>query len=73
MYIISNKTIVNDNKINRRYDIFSNVVYAHINKGVIFDKSHITLLLINEFISDRFYDNEKKKKENEFKTYLLGN
>ena len=43
-----------------------NIVYAYINKDVIFNKSHITLLLKSEFISDRLYNNEK----NEYETYF---
>ena len=56
--MILNEIIVGDNEINRRYDIFLNVVYIYINKSVIRNKSYIMLLLNNKFISDNFYNNE---------------
>ena len=39
--------------------MFSNIVYAYINEGVIFDRLNVMLLLNNEFMNDRFYDSEK--------------
>ena len=39
--------------------MLSNIVYTYIYKSVIFDKSYITLLLINKLLSNRFNNNEK--------------
>ena len=42
-----------DKDINWRYNMSSNIIYIYIKKGVMLDKSHMTLLLNNKFISNR--------------------
>ena len=78
IYAKSNEVINGDNKINRRRDMPSNFVYARINESVMLNKSYITLLSTNKFLSNRFFINKKKKKtdlrrifqaENQFKSF----
>ena len=44
-----------------------NIIYSRINESAMLNKSHITLLLINELLSNRFLITK-----NEFETYLSG-
>ena len=77
--MISNETIDDDNEILWRYEMLSNIIYAYINKSVIFDKLDMMLLINNEFISDRFYNSEKTNLsrifqiENQFKSFNKNN
>ena len=52
--MISNEVINCDSEVNRSYDMLSNIVYTCINKGVMLDRPHVTLLLISEFLSNHF-------------------
>ena len=52
-YAKSNEAINSDSEVNRRRDMFSDIVYVYIRKGVMLDRSHMTLLLNNEFMSNR--------------------
>ena len=55
IYAKSNEATNSDNEVNRRRDMSSNIVYIYIKKGVMLDKSHVTLLLNNEFINNRLW------------------
>ena len=59
MHIISNEDIDDDNEVLWRHDMFSNIVYTYINENAMLDRLDMMLLINNEFMSDRFYNNEK--------------
>ena len=65
IYMISCKRFDGDNGINWRYDMFLNIIYACIKKGVMFNKLNMTLLLNNKFLGNRLW----WKTSNEFKSF----
>ena len=53
MHVISNKAIDGDNEVLWRHGMLSDIVYAYTNKGAMPNRSQMTLLLINEPLSNR--------------------
>ena len=61
MHVISNEVVNGDNEVDWRYDMLSNIVYEYTNEGAMLDRFHVTLLLNNELLSNRFLMVAKKR------------
>ena len=62
----SRKRFDGDNDVNWRYGMPSDIIYAYIKKGAMLDKLDMTLLLNNEFLSNRFWWYRKMKSRRTF-------
>ena len=53
IYTMFRRRLNDDNEVNWRHDMSSNIIYAYIKKDVMLNKLDMTLLLNNESLSNR--------------------